>query len=83
MLALREQAFGKMHPAVLQSCFNLAMALANQGKVREAVEFAWRAEEGRKRVPSARHPQAGEASECVSSAVKKLIASKRATRVVP
>jgi tetratricopeptide (TPR) repeat protein len=83
VLALREQAFGRTHPAVLQSCFNLAMALANQGKVREAVEFAWRAEEGRKRQPSARFAQAGEASECVSSAVKKLIASKRATRVVP
>ena len=59
VLALREQTFGPVHPSVLQSCFNLAVALANQGKVPEAAEFAWRAEEGRKRLRSARHAQPG------------------------
>jgi tetratricopeptide (TPR) repeat protein len=66
VLQAREGLLGREHPAVLQSCFNLAVALANQGKVTEAVEFAWRAEEGRKHQRAAR--QAGAESRTSKAA---------------
>ena len=74
MLARRERVLGAEHPDVFRSCYNLALCLDSQKKLKEALEFMRRAETGRNKVLGTDHPASKdtkEARERIEAALKK------------
>ena len=56
VLALNEKVHGTDHLDVFAYCFNLALCLAYQGKLKEALTYAERAEKGWKKVLGLENP---------------------------
>ena len=56
LLAARERLFGHEHPAVTDTCYELALALRDQSKLDEALLFARRAAAALKHASTSAHP---------------------------
>jgi tetratricopeptide (TPR) repeat protein len=70
-LAVQERVLGSKQPHVFTTWYNIAYALASQSKLKEALEFAQRADEGLRSIAGVGHPILKRAQ-----ALRELIESK-------
>ena len=74
MLALEEHVRGAKNPDTLNTCYNLALCLEEQQKLKEALTYAQRALTGRLKVLGKNDADTKAAQELVDELMKKLAA---------
>lgn len=67
VLAPRERLLGHEHSSVIDTCYELALALRDQGKVEEALIFAHRVDAGLNRSSTSDHPSPAEVQDLLTS----------------